>query len=213
MSDYLVDKPLQNLDWTGNQFSHPGMYRKRTFGDGSCYFHAILDACYIPYRSEKLNKHKVNKKQLVKDLRNELARNLTKPRPGYEGRTYYQTLSRGELTSLSKDVKEVSLNELKKQLTSLNSINYIFHEYVSDILEKDIYVLDYKKKDVYVLDSDLELYYKDRKSIVILFIPGHFELVGIKNKNNELVTYFHHKDPFIKAVRKRMKEKINNKGK
>jgi hypothetical protein len=208
MNEYLMNKPLENLDWRGNNFSYDRMYRKRTLGDGSCYFHAILDGCFIPYRSETISGHHVNKKKLVQNLRQELADTLNKIRPGYNNKTYYETLSRGELNNLSKEIKEVSLDSLKKQLLSLNSINYIFHEYVSDILNKDIYILDYKAKDVYIIDSNLEMYYKNRKSIVILFIPGHFELVGIKNNKNELITYFHSHHPFIKAIRKRIKTKL-----
>ncbi len=210
-SNYLLNKETEYLDWEKGIFNYEQMYRKRTSGDGSCYFHAILDACFIPYRSEKIDKKKIDKYDLVKNLRRELADSLLKIRPGYDDQTYYQTLSRGELPDLAKTIRSVSLKEMRKQLLSLNSVNYIFHEFVSDILEKDIYILDYKKQDVYIIDSDLDLYYKNRKSIVLLFIPGHFELIGILNNENQLVTYFHHKNPFIKAIRKRMKEKIRKK--
>ena len=207
MTKYLKNKELEPLNWKGERFEYDGMHRKKTLGDGSCYFHAILDAYFVPYRTGRLEGRVLDRFDFVKKFREDLAALLNKPRREWGGKTYYETLSRGELPSLSKAMPEVSLLEMRKGLVSFNSVNYMYHELVSDILDKDVYILDAKSKDVYIIDSDLDLYYKKRNSVVILFIPGHFEVVGV-TVDGVLETYFDRRNPFIKAIRKRMDLKL-----
>ena len=206
MTKYLNNKELEPLNWVGEKFNYDGMYRKKTPGDGSCYFHAILDAYFVPYRTGRLNGKLLDRFSFVKKFRKDLASLLSQPR--INGKTYYETLSQGELPSLSKAMPEVSINSMKNGLVSFNSVNYMYHELVSDVLNKDVYILDSKSKDVYIIDSDLDLYYKKRNSVVILFIPGHFEVVGI-TVDGTLETYFHHKNPFIQAIRRRIDLKLD----
>lgn len=207
MSKYLTNKETELLDWGGAKFDYKNMFRKRVIGDGSCYFHSIIDSYFIPARTGWLHGKNFDRYQFIASFRRDLSNILDKPRPGYKGKTYYETLSRGQLGSLSKSIVSsdvvVSLSGMKKDLLSGNPVNYIYHELVSDVLELDIYILSMKTRDVYIVDSDFELYYKNRKSIVLLYVPGHFEVVGIE-RNGELMTYFGPDDPFIKTIQARI---------
>nr|QBK89576.1 MAG: OTU-like cysteine protease [Pithovirus LCPAC001] len=204
-----MNKETEPLNWTGAKFNYENMFRKRVIGDGSCYFHSIIDSCFIPARTGWLHGKPFDRFQFTKTFRNDLSYILDKPRPGYKGKNYYNTLSRGQLSSLSTvklpvDIHvHTSLSDMKKDLLSGNSVNYIYHELVSDVLDLDIYILNLNSKDVYIVDSDFELYYKNRNSIVLLYIPGHFEVVAIKY-NRELITYFDPEDPFIQSIQARM---------
>jgi hypothetical protein len=57
-----------------------------------------------------------------------------------------------------------------------------------------------------MLGDDYDLLYKRRKSIVILYLPGHYELVGVRYKNGVEKTLFSPDDPFIKVLRRRMEK-------
>lgn len=205
-SKYLINKEIEILDWTGEKFEYKGMYRKRVIGDGSCYFHSIIDAYFLPVRTGFLDGKLFNRFDFVKKFRFDLSNMLSLPRPGYDGKTYYETLSRGKLKDRSKSGLPVSLSDMVEGLRSNNPVGYIYHELISDILSLDIYILNYEKKDIYMIDSDF--YYKDRKSIVILYIPGHFEVVGVM-RSNELKTYFEPQDDFIRKIRSRIKNLTN----
>jgi len=202
----LVNKELERIDWSQSKLSlNYNTYRKRVIGDGSCYFHAIIDAFFLPIRTGVLDGQPFDRFQFVRKFRADLAKLLLQPRPGYGGKTYYETLSRGELKDLSTSLKEVSIENMMNLLNSGNSVSYIYHELISDVLDLDIYILNAENEDVYMIDSDLNLYYKGRNSIVLFYLPGHFELVSIMRKN-ELITYFEAKDPFIKKIKKRLNQ-------
>jgi len=206
MSSYLIKKETEPLIWSGN-FTYPGLIRKRTERDGSCYFHAIIDGFYMPYRTGIIDGRPFNREIFIKRARKDLAIKLSEKNE--KGITYYDSISRGELKNLSKNVKEVSLKNMQKELLSDSEVSYIYHELISDLYDLDVYILDYIKKDVRIIDSDLSLYYKNRRSVVILYLPGHFELVGIR-RNGILKTLFSPKDDFIIYIRKRMEKLLKD---
>ena len=201
--------PLIWNDAIGNSFNYGGMVRIRTIADGSCYFHAIANGYYIPYRTGiSKTGQSVNRQEIVRSLRRDLAVKLgsrvdptdaTSPR-------YYDLLGRGQVSTFAKDAQmdEYSLENMQKILDSSISVDHSFHEFVSNQLNKDIYMLDWEKQDVYVLGDDDDLYYKKRPSLVLLYQPGHFELVGTRGDNGHIMTYFHPEDPFILAIRQRL---------
>jgi len=213
MDRKLVLNQYQMLDWK----LYPNMVRIHTEGDGSCFFHAILNACYKPYiKGVTGDGVSLNRRECVKNFRKDLANKLddyidSNPR----NKKWYDILSRGDLKAHSKDLPELSLENMKRTLDSNSSVDHIFNELISEVILKDIYLLDFEKKDVYITGDDEDILYKNRKSIVILAIPGHYELVGVYrvNKKGLLVvqTLFAHDDEFIKIIRKRMREIIKKK--
>ncbi len=193
--------------------------RFKTPGDGSCFFHSIINAFYIPYRLRSQPRHLI-----VRQFRIALATKLTSRIKSKDNKTYYQVLSDGQLPILAKNLPEYSLENLQKQLLTINSwvTGYFYQEYISDLLDKDIYILDNATQDVVLTHkSDKDMLYKGRNSIVIIFLDGHYELVGIREggspkagncSNPEIPifrTHFPYDHPFIQLL----SSCIDNKGK
>jgi hypothetical protein len=201
----LTDREYEPLIWTGGKFNYPGMVRIRTIADGSCLFHALLKAYYDPYKLGKINGLAFDRKKFVRELRRDLAYRLLKPVKVVDGKIYreYDLLAGGELAKFGQNVDEYSLDKMVKTLDSDSPVGNVYNEFISNILDKDIYLLDMKTKNVYITDYDTKYLYKDRPSIVILIVPGHYELVGI-NEGNFLRTLFSPDHPFIQAIRQRL---------
>ena len=51
--------------------------------------------------------------------------------------------------------------------------------------------------------ADVEMYYKGRPAVVVLFLPEHFELIGIQKENGDVVTHFAPTSQFVKALHER----------
>lgn len=177
----------------------------QTQSDGSCYFHSIAASYSVAYLTESLEGRPISRKEFVRKMRDELADSLSE---------YYDRLSKGKLRSLSKSIPSVSYEELKKLLLSNNSVGFEVHEYVSDILDKDIYILDKSRKSLYPIGKgDDSLYYKGRNSIIIMYTPpsqrvdgsvGHFELIGLKEQDS-IMTLFPPNHPLIVHIRESIK--------
>jgi len=198
----------RDLNWEKHGFEDFKMVAIDTIGDGNCYFHALAHAVYVPYRTQSLNGKTVSRRTIVRNLRDGLAKRLGEPvNPLYPtGPTFYNELSRGKLYEFGKEVPEYSFEEMKKRLKSSDAVGYEYNEFVSDQLGKDIYLLDAQKEDVYIVGDDDDLYYKNRPSVVLLYLPGHYELVGIQDKSGKIQTYFSTTNPFIQFLRARMTE-------
>ncbi len=204
--NYLTNIQWSLLDWRNGTLNYPGMGRKRTIGDGSCFFHAITDAYFRPYQRGNLNGKSLNRIKFVKYLRYDLANELER-RINPNGRMIYDKLSRGKLREISKTLQQYSLENMQKELRSNRSVDNVYLEFISNVLDKDIYILDFMKKDVYITGDDRDILYKNRDSIVLLFIPGHYELVGVKEQG-KIKTLFKANHPFITSIVTRMNEKI-----
>lgn len=206
---YLVNNEYENLNWTG-PFNYPNMVRIRTPTDGSCFFHAIAKSYFEPYILGKLNNAPFDRREFIKKLRKDLSLKLKSrvdPTNPNNQLIYYDTLSRGDLAEFAKSVPVYSLENMVKELDSDHAVDNVYNEFISDQLNKDIYILDMVKKDVYITGQDNDILYKDRKSIVILYLPGHYELVGL-DENGIVKTLFDPNHPFIRYIQDRM-ESIN----
>jgi len=76
------------------------------------------------------------------------------------------------------------------------------------------------KHDVYITGNDSDILYKKRPSIVLLYLPGHYELIGImeskidsKNTGKTIKTLFEPNHQLIEAIRKRYNELLHRRGK
>ena len=206
----LLNHEYENLKWSG-VFKKFNLIRIRTDMDGSCFFHALAKAYFKPYIVGKIDDEPFNRKEFIKNLRKDLAKTLAlKVDPeDTESKTYYQTLSNGEFEKISETMPKYSLKHMQKELAnSSKPVSNIYNEFISDQLNLDIYILNVKTKDVYMTGSDNSLLYKNRRSIVVLYLPGHYELIGLMDKDNNIETIFSPKSKFIKKIRERMTELI-----
>ena len=185
---------------------YPGLVKIETIGDGSCLFHAILRAYGLDY----FNTKNIHARQLyAKQLRHELADLLIKINP-YTGRSYYDSLHNGTLREFSENVKEYSLYNMYNELRSNSAVGNVYHELISNYLNLDIYLIDILKGDVYPTTSDLNCLYKNRNSIFIAVVPGHFEVIGVKDACGSIGTHFG-QHPFVDTVRKRLEVVVKSK--
>lgn len=206
----LMDREFEKLQWDG-WLKGFNLIRTRVPMDGSCMFHAIAKAYFKPYIVGKNSEGGVfDRMEFIKNLRKDLSKKLAlKVNPeDPKSKTYYQSLANGELENIAKSLPQYSLENMQKELDSNTPISNYFNEFISDQLNIDIYILDAKKKDVYMMASDLKLLYKNRQSVVILYMPGHYELIGLMQDQSYIETYFPPSHPFILKIRERMNSKV-----
>jgi hypothetical protein len=190
------------INWE-NGFEKWDIVRFSTPMDGSCLFHAISNSFFEPYHSEILNGKHVSRKKMVSSLRKELAQKLAEEVE--DDIRFYDTINEGNTNSFAKEVPEFNLEYMQSQLDSNNPIGYGYMEFIGNILQKDIYILSGSTKGIYVTD-ELPLTIKgDRKSIVLYYINGHYELVGIKNENS-FETHFNPTHEFIQFLNKKVQD-------
>lgn len=152
----------------------------KVLGDGNCLFHALLLGFSIYYRNSLYNGLRIERLQVVNELRKELAKLLVKE---------YDNLSKGLMQKYSESVKEFSLEQMRKALeTSGVPIGYGYLEHIANSLNKDIIVFDAKKSCVYKTDEN-ELLWKDRNTIILNYSDGHYDLIGLTN-DGVVDTYF-----------------------
>lgn len=192
----ILNRTYENLRWDKN-FKYDGLVRLYTIGDGSCFFHAVIKAYFIPYKVGYYNEQPLDRGQFIRNFRRDLAKTLR------EDPEIYKSLSRGQLENMSKTLEQCHLEEMIKVLDSDLPVDNLFNEYVSNVINKDIYLLDMEKEDVYMTGNDIDILYKNRDSIVILTMPGHYELVGVE-RNGLIQTLFRPNDDFILYIKERL---------
>ena len=184
---------LEILDWEGlSDFYYDGLIKKREIDDGSCFFHCIVDSFYKPYQLGE-----IDKKEYITTLRKDFANALTTD--------IYEKLSRGQLREFSKKVPGYSLTDFKTILDSRQFVDNRFNEYISNVINKDIYIIDYENKNVYITGKDDDILYKNRDSIVMVWInKNHFDLAGVL-QGKKLTTLFKYDHPFIQTIKQNLK--------
>lgn len=181
-----------------NFFPSSQIYRLSVLGtENSCYFHAVLSA-YNPTYKE--NSDVTFRTQMARTLRNLLAEKLDSY--NVNGKRIYDLLSQGTFRSYSEAVPEYSLTEMLNMLKGNEPVDHRFQELLCDVLDLDIYILNSTTRDVYHVTNE-KIYIKDRTSVVLLYEPGHYSLIG-KHENGSMITTFEPDHDFIKAIRQRI---------
>ncbi len=194
-----IGKLYTKVDWKLlNGFD---VMRFETPTDGNCMFHAISNAFFTPYHTEILNGQKTTRNNIIKNFRKSLSDKLGETIDD-TGKTYYDTLNNGNTATFALDVPEFTLENMQKTLDSTDSIGFGFLEFISNVLGIDIYILNSNTQDIYVTD-ELLLSIRCRNSIILYYMDGHYELVGVKNCD-KFVTYFLPTNPLITRLRDRV---------
>ena len=190
-----VDKrPVGNyyaeLTWDQG-FEQWNLVRFNTPADGNCLFHAIANSSFTNYWEEKAKDKFMSRKDIVVNLRKELAHKLAEPlNNDLEAPTHYQILNGGNMTEFAKAVEEYKLSEMQAQLNSNNSIGYGYLEFLGNAFNLDIYILEGARRDIYMNNESQYSIKGDRDSIVLYYISEHYELVGIQTAKNKFDTCF-----------------------
>lgn len=188
------------INWTQG-FEDWSLVRFSTPMDGSCLFHAISNSFFAPYHNEMLNGKPISRQKIIETLRKELSTKLASNISDDPGSlSHYDTLNGGNTSAFSESVPEFALTYMQSQLNSRNPIGYGYMEFIGNALNKDIYILEAVRHDIYVTD-ELSLTIKGgRNSIVLYYMNGHYELVGICKKDGSFDTHFFPDHSFIQFL-------------
>lgn len=181
---------LKNIEYQNLKLIH-------TIADGNCFFHAIvnaIDSDYCKIDNNKKIKTVIEKRKYLSEMLEKKDKN---------NKIIYDNLSRGNLKQMSKFVDEYKLENMKKTLNSNSYVSNLYNEFISNILNIDIYILDKKTEDVYITGDDMNLLYKNRPSIVLLYDINHYSLVGVV-ETDTVLDFFQYDHPFIKCIKNRM---------
>ena len=181
--------------------------RIRTIRDPSSFLHAILNAYFLPYRSNQFQGLEIQRRNLVGEFRKQLAARLTHLHDPSQSSMVrvYDVLSRGRYRELARRGLFVfSLETMVAELTNpLVLLDDKYLELIADVCFKDIYILDAVQHDVYVCSEDQDVHYRHRPSIIVLALPGHFETVGLRLSNGDVITLFDPSHPLIQWLYER----------
>lgn len=192
-----------------NGFEHWRLVRFATPMDHHCLFHSISNSFFEPYHSETLNGKHISRKQMVLHLRRELSKKLASKVDDSNSLTHYDMLHGGNTSAFAEAVPEFSLKFMQEQLESQVSIGYGYMEFIGNALNKDIYILEAARRDIYTTD-ELHLTIKgNRSSIVLYYMNGHYELVGIENSDGTFVTHFSPDHSLISFLYSRVQDIIS----
>ncbi|MEO6066604.1 MAG: hypothetical protein ABIQ41_01330, partial [Gemmatimonadales bacterium] len=150
------------------------------------------------------------RKQIVKMLRKELAAKLgAKISDDPDAPTHYDILNNGATKEFAQEVPEFSLRNMQNVLASDEWIGFGYLEFICNALNKDIYILEMARRDIYA-SYDLHLTIKgNRRSIVLYYIEGHYELVGLLLSDGSFGTHFDPDNKFIRFLYDRVQAKIS----
>ena len=210
----LTSTALEPIVWPHGGFHYPGLVRIRTLPSPGSLLHAVLNAFFVPYRSNQFNhtSEPVGRKEMVDALRVHLADRLDAPidPSNVLSPCVYDCLARGKMKEYAEIIKEYHIEVVRSELRDPDFfMDDKYLELISNELSKDIYVLNALTQDVHVFDhADVDMYYKGRPTIVVLFLPGHFEVVGVQKETGDIATLFSTNSPFVQALQARYMEQV-----
>lgn len=205
-----------NISW----YKSEKVVRIGAIGDGSCFFHGILNGYYDVYQNNPNYTYRLN---FVKLLRRDIAYTLELKDPNHPTKIRWETAINGQFLALYqqqmmgvnfKDVFDYpidfSLDGLQKLINSSSHVGNEVYQYVSDILDIDIYVMRLTNVDLFV-HQNTSHEGSDRKVVVISGNGSHYETIGIERGPEQLFqTVFDQTDPFILSIKRSQINKLNN---
>ncbi len=185
---------------------YDNLVRIATIGDGSCFIHSILKACYSEYQ----NNNSVGiRDMLAKTTRLDLAMMLNIENPKYPGHTYWETAANGAFPRLlMQEIKDPSLLGLLEVDYSIVGLQRLFNSmaflgdecygYVADVIDYDICVLRGTIDDLHV---HLITHHPSnpRPCLVIVGNGIHYEVIA-EDTADGFKTIFESDHPFITGI-------------
>ena len=170
-----------------------------TIGDGSCFLHSILMCFNKQYRKSSISE----RQKIVDKLRTDLGDVLYEKNK--DGKSYYEILSRGEITELSKFMDRMKQDVMSRYLKSRRWLDIFYLEMISNHLDIDIIIYDEFDKNFYNT-GDIEAYHKGRNTIFINYQrEAHFEAMGIKL--DKIRTFFNSECSIVKEIKEKFYKK------
>jgi len=157
--------------------NNPNLRIIHSIPDGNCFFHSILHA----YGSDYVNSNGQTRQQKAIQFRHRLAEILPEQ---------YNTLNNGITAEFGKTYYPYSLEGMIKELKLNICVDNKYQEIISNELNTDIYIIDTDNDKIYATNYDLNVLYKNRKSIVLLYseMNHHYDILGCYDKSAN-ITY------------------------
>jgi hypothetical protein len=188
------DDKIQKLEcsWWDN------VYRIACIPDGSCFIHAVLKACYLPYQEDNSYRYRID---LAKNVRDALADYLPEIYLTFSG-GIFQNFAAQQLLDpeLLKITVDYSLEGLQKLLRSTRFIGDELYKLVGESLGVDIYIIRGTNRNLFPHTNTTEAY-RRRRSIVVMGQGAHYETIAIMS-DGLLQTVFDANHPFLIQLRK-----------
>ena len=209
----VLEMPVGSIPMDSHQtiqvawYPHEKVVRIGAIGDGSCFYHSVLGAYYVPYQNNNNTKYRKN---FVRLLRRDLAYYLQTERP--DGKTVWEVTVGGQFKELYEQQElgliledqfgipiDFSSEGLQKLLNSTRYLGDEVYGYSAEALGIDIYVTRLTTAGLNVhLDTSKPGVV--RKVVVISGNGAHYEIIGVE-RNGLFQTVFDSNDPFIQALR------------
>lgn len=199
---------MRNLSWN----EYPSLVKIPTAGDGSCALHALVQAFHEPYQMGRYpDGNPVDRHEIVRAFRDELAVRLNKPIDGPGTPTWYDKLSRGGLEEYAKNTKnlndfpDLSREGFEKHLKSSAWLGQEIIEYVSSLLGIGIIVIfsdHHGHYELNVIGKDADLIFEGRKRVVLMLNESnrHFSTIARREDDGSLRVFFDSSDEMIKKM-------------
>lgn len=166
------NQDLQNFEFLPN-FDY--VVRIATIGDGSCFFHSILNSVFPRYQEERTIAGRIN---MIKELRLELSEYLDKA---------YDSLD--AINEFSEHDARYSKDKLKSLLADWSaSVGDEFCKLVSDLFHLHIFLI--KQNGAYIIDVGE----KYETVIIMVHVGNHYETVGFMTDDG-IMTIFSTDNP------------------
>lgn len=177
----------------GNGFENWDTWMLLTEKDNHCFFHSLLLAISPDYIHHYENDNQLAMRRMAILWRKILAKELIRENKGI---TKYHKMFQGNIFKISNEFREYSLEMMKKKLESEEWIDYVYFDFMSNEIDRDIFILDWENKSIYkTLDENIRI--KNRIAIILIYIDqSHYNLMAIKTPNG-LKTEFEHDHAFI----------------
>ncbi len=193
-------------------YNKEDVVRIGAIGDGSCFFHAVLNG-YL--KSYQLNSDINYRADFVRKLRRDIAETLSIKNEN--GKTNWETTAGGQFVALYEQQQmgvdftdifgqsfDFSLDGMYKLINSSAFLGDEIYKYASDRLGLDIYIMRLTDKDLY-LHSNTSQEGIERRSVIISGNGSHYETIGIE-RNGLFQTLFEYNDPFLVKIKSMIKK-------
>ena len=194
----------------------PNLVRIATIGDGSCFIHSVMKACFSTYQN---NADFETRDMLAQQCRRDLAVVLMEENPQYPGHTYWESTARGSFPRLlMQEIKSPDIMKYTRVDYSLYGLQRLFnsfaflgdecYEYVADVIDYDIYVLRATSDDLHI-HLNTHRTGRDRHAIVIVGNGTHYEVIA-EDTSEGFKTIFEPDHPFIQEILSRGEREPEN---
>ena len=140
---------------------HDNLVRIACIGEGSCFIHALLKGFHREYQENNSARFRLS---MAANLRRDLAMLLMHENPNFEGRTYWETISGSRFPRMVMNQildeslvavleRDYSMAGLQRLFNSTRDLGDEIYEFVSEVLNIDVYIFTATRQDVTYLSS------------------------------------------------------------